>query len=83
MKTWLIILTLAIIGFAIYFGYRLSLPTRPNVSRTCPDEMIVNKMPGTQPQSSYYIVDGIRREISEFDSNWVTENCSVPVQEVY
>lgn len=50
----------------------------------CPDEMIVNKMPGVgSGNDSYYIKDGKRVEISEYNNIWVKANCEVPVQEVY
>ncbi|NCP66693.1 hypothetical protein GW756_00100 [bacterium] len=61
--------------------------------RICPDELIENRMPGTVPTdpqsasqtmpSAYYILDGSRREIAEFDQNWVNQNCDVTVQEVW
>src|SRR3989344_6189853 len=54
--------------------------------KECPDEMIINKMPSTgysKVPPSYYIKDGIRKEISEYDIDWVGSNWTVPVQEVY
>ena len=60
----------------------------------CPDQLIINKMPtiidpdtksdgkSTQ-QNSYYIKDGARVEISEYDSIWVSANCEVPTEVVY
>jgi hypothetical protein len=84
MKTWLIILTLVVFGFIIYFAYTWTRgDDASGLVRACPDELIINKMPGTQPQSSYYIIDGVRREISEFDTQWIGDNCNVPTQEVY
>lgn len=51
----------------------------------CPDQLIVNKMPGpgSQVKSSYYVKDGKRVEIAEFDPIWVKTNCDVPTEEVY
>lgn len=57
----------------------------------CPDVMIENRMPRiidrnvkTKPApSSYYIYKGKRREISEFDAEWVKKNCDVKVELVY
>lgn len=50
----------------------------------CPDEMIVDKMPGPGgPKPSYYILKGERREISEFDDAWVAQNCNIASQTVY
>jgi len=56
----------------------------------CPDEWIDNQMPTTIELGSemptrrdYYRADGVRREISEFDENWVKENCDLERQIVY
>ena len=54
--------------------------------KECPDEMIWNKMPSSgfsNIPSSYYIKNGVRSEISEYDGEWVRANCTVPVQEIY
>lgn len=55
----------------------------------CPDEMIVNKMPSViddrgviPPPKAYYIKDGKRVEVADYDSVWVSANCEVPVLEV-
>lgn len=58
--------------------------------RVCPDELIINTMPTfvedgspTQPPSEgYYILNGKRRELAEFDTAWVAAHCKVPEQEV-
>jgi hypothetical protein len=83
MKKVIIISVLIILGLITYIVINTSNTTPSNLVRECPDEMIVNKMPGTSPQSSYYILDGNRREISEFDSEWVKNNCNIKVQEVF
>ncbi|WP_136668766.1 hypothetical protein [Flavobacterium sp. H122] len=54
--------------------------------KDCPDEKIVNKMPSAGNSSTpkeYYIYKGERREISEFDSTWVSKNCQVKTTEVF
>lgn len=62
--------------------------------RVCPEEMIVNAMPGIDRsgetednvesvRSSYYIIEGERREVDEFDTVYIAENCNVPVTSVY
>lgn len=54
--------------------------------QACPDEWIVNKMPGlvgdTAPKE-YFIIDGVRRELRDFDLNWISQNCDIEKQEVY
>lgn len=52
----------------------------------CPDELIYNKMPSIEPDTmvrSYYILNGERYEIAEFDEDWVRQNCTIPVLEVF
>lgn len=55
----------------------------------CPSEKIVNKMPGTvedsenSPAREYYIYEGVRREVNEFDPTYVEQNCEVTVTEVF
>lgn len=50
--------------------------------QVCPDEWIQNKMPSTDAQSAneYFIYEGKRREIKEFDMEWVKKNCSIKPQ---
>ncbi len=64
-------------------------PTPPeSLLRVCPEQWIVNRMPitvvkwnvglnGTPKAREYFIYKGVRRELSEFDINWVKANCSV------
>lgn len=50
----------------------------------CPEMMIINKMPGPgAPKEPYYIDNGERVEVSDYDPIWLKANCDVPVQEVY
>ncbi|MDQ2933102.1 MAG: peptidoglycan-binding protein [bacterium] len=51
--------------------------------QVCPDEKIINRMPGTSPATSYYILNGTRYELGEFDLNWVNSNCTVRETIVY
>lgn len=59
--------------------------------RDCPEMMIDNRMPQiidenletTALPRKYYIYKGERREIAEFDTVWVNQNCDVEVQVVY
>jgi hypothetical protein len=56
--------------------------------QVCPDEKIINKMPtdiATKyfgPKRTYYILDRQRREISEFDNDWIENNCNVTITTV-
>lgn len=57
--------------------------------KDCPEEKIINKMPSISDDSSqntpdaYYIYQGNRKEIEEFDAEWVKKNCQVKTTVVY
>ncbi len=53
--------------------------------RVCPDGMIDNQMPSPEPRNDrqYYIMNGQRYEVNQFDAQWVSANCQVSVQTVY
>jgi len=53
--------------------------------RTCPDAWIVDRMPSissTQPRE-YFVIRGQRRELSDFDVEWVVRTCALEKQIVY
>ena len=57
-----------------------------SVLRVCPDEWVVNKMPGVIDETAreeYFIVNGERQETSKYDYAWVTENCNLQPTEVF
>ena len=51
----------------------------------CPEQKIVDSMPVIGPSGprSYFIYKGERRELDEFDLEWVEAHCQVPVLVVY
>lgn len=57
--------------------------------QVCPDSWIVNRMPriteqdSSGPPSEYFILDGKRRELDEFDVEWIRANCKISPQEVW
>lgn len=68
--------------------------TKPNQNssllKICPEEWIVDKMPKIEDpespnsiKSEYYILYGQRREVEEFDSVWIKNNCDLEQQVVY
>ncbi len=49
----------------------------------CPQAWIVNKMPATSKSNlpeQYFVLDGKRRDLSEFDLDWVKKNCDLKPQ---
>ena len=67
----------------------INLPERfekPYLIQDCPEELIIDGMPiggKSDIPREYYIYKEVRREIKEFDSVWVSENCNVKVTKVY
>ncbi len=84
MKKIIFIIILGIL--AIIFIPKLINKYNVQLLQECPDEMIINRMPSiddSDTNNSYYIKDGKRHEISEYDAVWVNMNCKLKVQEVY
>ncbi len=50
--------------------------------QVCPDEWIQNKMPGTggTEPNEYFVLEGKRRELKEFDLSWIKKNCNIKPQ---
>ncbi len=55
--------------------------------RVCPEKWYDNRMSSAVGSNDvpreYFIYKGVRRELSEFDVNWVKTNCSVKPHAVY
>lgn len=78
-----------------YDGY--THPDIPNVCKTpqplpkpiqkCPDQWIENRMPGPTErlphQRQYFIIDGKRQEIINYDLDWILIYCPIDVEYVY
>ncbi|MEY3783778.1 MAG: hypothetical protein RLZZ230_100 [Candidatus Parcubacteria bacterium] len=63
-----------------------------SLGEVCPDELIRNSEPCAYdvspdecnvPARDYYIYQGVRHELSEFNSAWVDVNCKLTVSEVW
>jgi hypothetical protein len=48
----------------------------------CPEEWIQNKMPSTDGSgtSEYFILEGKKHELKEFDLEWIKKNCDIKPQ---
>ncbi|MFA5997592.1 MAG: hypothetical protein WC791_03860 [Candidatus Paceibacterota bacterium] len=61
----------------------------PRALQVCPEQWIDNKMPmiiepgQPRPVTQYFIYQGERHELVEFDMNWVNANCSLEPSVVY
>lgn len=58
-----------------YFRLITGLPLAKK--RVCPDQWIENRMPGLQPVSQYFIINGKRVAVEQYDIEWIKANCSV------
>ncbi|MFA6170848.1 MAG: hypothetical protein WCW77_04825 [Patescibacteria group bacterium] len=96
-KIFYIILGIAIvaIGIVVLFPKKQSpaevvlpaaAPSPGAALKQCPDEWIDNQMPSVgarKTETQYFILDGKRREVNEFDAEWVQKNCNVNKQTVH
>jgi hypothetical protein len=74
------ILFLAIVTLFLYSCKckKNTVNSNSNLLKICPEEWIQNRMPGPGTNfEEYYIVDGKRRELKEFDLEWVKKNCNI------
>ncbi|MEX0932915.1 MAG: hypothetical protein WDZ77_02340 [Candidatus Pacearchaeota archaeon] len=71
-----------ILGLVIgFFIFSPKTPIENLKLKICPDAWYDDQMPtiigSNNPPSQYFIIDGERRELSEFDVDWIKENCEV------
>lgn len=93
MRNILIILPLIALGTIGYLfikgeGDPSSIPEEKSEKiRICPDSWIENRMPGPPQEINknrqYFIIDGERREIDDYDLDWIKENCDIKPKIVY
>lgn len=52
--------------------------------RTCPDEWIENRMPSANNAvpEQYFIINGERHEIKDFDLDWIRNNCATRTPQI-
>lgn len=62
--------------------------TNPNTElgnnrlQICPEMWYDNQEPPSSGENQYFVLNGERRELSEFDVDWVKNNCNLTVQVV-
>ena len=66
---------------------QLTTPKPPvSLLKACPEQWYVDRMPSvgsSDVSKEYFIYKGSRRELIEFDVEWVKSNCSVKPSYVY
>ena len=82
-----VILLIVILSILIISGAYLTYKTAKenNKLKICPDKWYDNQMPGpAHPRTSqYFVLNGERRELAEFDINWIEKNCNISPGAVY
>jgi hypothetical protein len=88
----LAIIVIVIIVFILIKQSSSEIKSQANTSnlktkfQQCPDEWIDNQMPSTdlkKSETQYFILNGERRELDEFDIAWIQKNCSLKKQVVF
>lgn len=74
----LLIIILILLLVSVSYLWQNSKPASSKL-RICPDDWFDNQMPPVQEGENrqYFIIDGERRELSEFDVEWIKKNCKV------
>lgn len=70
----------------LYMKPQANTPNLKMKLQQCPDEWIDNQMPLTDQkkvETQYFILNGKRRELTEFDLEWIQKNCGLKKQEVF
>jgi len=54
----------------------------------CPDAWIDNQMPSVKDDKTvnlrqYFVIDGERQEMGDYDLDWIRINCNIKPQTVY
>lgn len=65
---------LALIGYQFVQGSKL---------RECPDEWIIPNSRKPLADTEHFFMNGRRRELAEFNLEWVKENCQITRKEVF
>ena len=83
-KTAKIIFWILAIAIVLYALFLFLTPSKNFIEdgliRICPDEWYDNQMPGSDDsgeQRQYFLINGERRELVEFDVAWIRDNCEV------
>lgn len=81
-KKIVIVLVFTAISIAFYSccaKKKNNIQNSSTLLRVCPEEWIQNKMPSTNSTepNEYFILDGKRKELKEFDLEWIKSNCTI------
>lgn len=65
--------------FSITLNNACICKRKSKLIKQCPEEWIINKMPTVNSKNNlpneYFIIDGERKEIENYDLKWIRNNC--------
>lgn len=85
-KRQVLILSVALLVTASFAFAVIAHRQAPTLIRQCPDAWIENRMPTTDDTNSekqYFVFNGERKEVKNYDVSWIKNNCSVQIKYVY
>jgi hypothetical protein len=88
MRKQLLYLVIAIVLILLVGIFYLNNQNRNYGLKICPDDWIKNEMPliadspDTIPRE-YFIIKSERKEIRDYDLDWIKANCDISPQSVY
>lgn len=85
-KKYLAVFLICSFTLVIFAGIILLNNKKITLLQECPDEWIEDRMPtieGYKSDRQYFIFNGQRKEIKNYDLDWIKNNCSIQVQYVY
>lgn len=85
-KMILLVIFVTVLLVVIGAGSYSYTNNNPSLTKACPDEWIEDRMPTTEGDKStkqYFIFNGERKEIKNYDVDWIKNNCSAQIEYVY
>ncbi len=81
-KSFFIVLLFVNLVFLSCKSKQKAINDENNLLKVCPEEWIQNKMPtsSSNKPDEYFILEGKRRELKEFDLKWIEKNCTLKPQ---
>ena len=84
-KSLLVLITLVFVLGGVA-GFLILNKRSKSLIKECPNEWIQDRMPTAENDNTakqYFVIKGERKEIKDYDINWIKSTCSVQVRYVY
>lgn len=85
-KKYLAIILVSVLVLTAGAGVLFLQKGKPSLAKACPDEWIEDRMPSASSDDSerqYLIFNGERKELKDYDLDWIKNNCSIQFQYVH